>query len=226
MKKFFLIMILWVVWPEVIAQEMSHPKIELELTGGISMTSMRGDAKVDEGKGLGFGALIGLELNYHLNDRLTLKSGLLYDYKSTSQYIDYYDVDKLSQAIIPAQFRITRTFNYLTIPVMVQYNFKNSEKNFNYFIEGGGYMSFLTDQNSTNYSGSAVNVVYDEWNDFKKTDSGVSLAVGCRFKVYKSIMGRAKIFNNYGVKNINGIDSKSIIKVNSTYFTLSICKNI
>jgi hypothetical protein len=208
------------------SQELSRPDFQLCLTGGVSFTVMRGDAKVEEGNQWGVGALAGIALSYHIQNRFALKSGLLFDHKTTHQNIEYYYFNETLQSIATDKIKVVRYFDYLTIPLLFKYYLNDSEKRISYFIEGGGYVSFLINQVSTNYSGSVVNVVYDEMNDFDKTDSGLSFSFGGKFKLSKGLSSEVRILNNYGLRNINGIDNKSIIKVNSAYFTVSIFKSI
>jgi hypothetical protein len=208
------------------SQELSRPDFQLGLTGGVSFTVMHGDAKVEEGNQLGVGALAGIELVYSIQNRIALKSGLLFDYKTTQQNIDYYYFNESTQSAATDRFKIMRTFDYLTIPLLLKYYVNPSGTKFTYFVEAGGYVSFLLNQTSANYSGSVPNVVYDEMNDFDKTDSGLSFSFGGKFKLSKGLSSEVRILNNCGLRNINGIDNKSIIKVNSAYFNVSIFKSI
>lgn len=208
------------------SQELSRSDLQLGLTGGVSFTVTRGDAKVEEGNQLGVGAWAGIELSYLIKNKLAIKSGLLFDYKTTQQYIDYYYFNESTQSVTSDRFKIVRTFDYLTIPLLLKYYLDPSGRKFTYFVEAGGYFGFLLNQTSATYSGSVLNVVYDEMNDFKITDSGISLAVGSKLRITKGLFSELRILNNYGLKNIHGIDTKSRIKVNSTYFTVSVFKKI
>lgn len=215
-----------IISSDVLAQEVNDPRFTLELTGGMSLTTMRGDAKVEDGRNLGVGTIVGIEVNYNINDRLVLKSGFYYDHKKTNQNIDYYYLDATTQSLAQGEFIIIRTFDYITTPLLFHYNFKGSESGFRPFIETGGWLGFLIDQSSTNYSGGVANITYNELNDFKKLDLGLSLAVGGKFILSRSITGNARILNNFGLKNINGVDTKSVFKTNSVYVIFSVSKRI
>lgn len=208
------------------SQELNRSDFQLGLTGGASFTVMRGDAKVKEGNQIGVGVLAGIESSYVIKNKLALNSGLLFDYKSTQQNIDYYYFNESTQSVATDRLKIVRTFDYLTIPFLLKYFFNLSGKKLTCFVEAGGYISFLLNQTSYHYSGNVLNVTYDEVNDFGKTDSGISLALGSKFQITKGLFSEVRILNNYGLKNIHGIDSKSIIKVNSTYITMSVFKKI
>lgn len=215
------------VFPQCLnAQELNQPNMEFELMGGISYTTMRGDTKVEEGGEFKIGSVLGIGFDYYLNDRISLKSGLFYDSKNTNQDIEFYYFDESAQAIMIDHFRVERIFDYLTVPMMIRYQLKDNESKMNYFVKGGGYLSILLDQQTINYYGSTPNITYDELTDYKNTDLGVSLSIGCKFKISPNTFGIISLINNYGLKNINNIDTKSITKTNSTYLTVSLSKMI
>lgn len=104
-------------------------------------------------------ASAGAILEYYLNDRWSLRSGLLYDAMGAQDGYD--NIDKL---------------NYLAIPLNANWHFG---KNRNWYLNFGPSLAFLMSAESELSNGSTIDID----NYIKGMDIGIGLGIGYKFDI-------------------------------------------
>ncbi len=173
-------------------------KIGLNLGGTLS--SVRGNDIAEENKAaLDF--LVGASFEYSFNQNTSIISNINYERKSYSQDVDSSEfiLDGFDPLIGNGEIKIRSTLSYLSIPIMLKYNF-GANKNF--FINGGPYIGFFLD------SGVKVDgeKVKDDSNDiFNSTDFGLSFGIGTKVKLNETNNLNIELRNNLGLSNISAV---------------------
>ncbi|UPT67443.1 MAG: PorT family protein [Sphingobacteriales bacterium JAD_PAG50586_3] len=181
---------------------------------GPSFGTLYGNNGTDNLRGhTGFAA--GLTYQYAFSTAFALHTGLLYESKGASQRttIDPFDID----------VRTNYNYNYLTIPVLFRAHLI-PDKKLRPFINAGPYFAFLTRQmtvvRTENGDDYDVNR-YNNTNDYKGFDIGLSAGVGIDYLITDMIHLDFEIRDNLGLFNISeSSNDNARLKNNSLNFLI------
>lgn len=198
-----------------ISQGQNEFKIGLNL--GSTLSSVRGNDIAEENKAaLDF--LVGASFEYAFNENTSLISNINYERKSFSREItNSFFIDPLDPSFNDNNAKARTTLSYLSIPIMLKYNF-GADKNF--FINGGPFIGFFLD------SGVKVDgeKVEDDGNDvFNSTDYGLSFGIGTKVKLNETNNLNIELRNNLGLSNISAVEvfDDGTLKTNSLNLVLN-----
>jgi hypothetical protein len=168
-------------------------RLGLELGGGpswLSGTSLNAELKAQAGFTGGF------TFQYDLNRIFSLKTGIYYDRKNSLEDLP---VQKLDSLRTMANMRITRGFNYLTLPLLFRAGFGGKTK---VFINAGPYVGLLL---GSSVKASAVHNLPPMWHDnpniYKPVDFGLSFGAGISYPVQRWVIS-AEARGNAGFINV------------------------
>jgi hypothetical protein len=153
----------------------------------------------------------GLSLQWNFRNRLSIRSGLSYDYKEfySQTSFNYYNGYNTYTGEISSIAKQTSSFDYLTVPLMAKITFG---KKFQIFCNAGIYLAFLTRQSDyreewlrNNFGGPAV-YNYKESNNngihnYRKMDGGLSGGLGIAVPIGKHLLISAEWRHYYGLRN-------------------------
>jgi outer membrane protein with beta-barrel domain len=181
--------------------------IRIGLNAGATYSKFRGnelientDAKID--------FLIGVSFEYSLKENLSLKTNLNYERKSF--------VGVKTIGFIPVEIKVTSNFDYLSFPILIEYDFGNSQK---LFVNGGPFIGFLLSGKSK-AGGFPTN---DLTSLNKKLDIGLSFGIGKKFYLNDKNNLNVEIRENLGLINISDVEviNDGSIKTNSLNLILT-----
>jgi len=180
--------------------------IKFGINGGATFSSIRGNEAADESKSsLDF--LIGVTVDYPINEKLSIKTNLNYERKSVN--VESFSVENVN---------IRSTYSYITLPVLLKYNFDS------FYINGGPFVGFLINANSKSDDGGPD----FEFTDLNRNiDAGVSLGIGKRIDLSNNYLD-IEIRNNLGLVNISEVEvlNDGTIKTNSLNLILTYYLNL
>ena len=110
-------------------------KIRTGINAGATYSKFRGNQLIDNADAK-IDFLIGVSFEYYLKDNLSIKTNLNYERKSFNN--QSFGIDQFG---FPTnEVEITTNFDYLTLPILVKYEFGNSKT---FFLNGGPFLGFL-----------------------------------------------------------------------------------
>lgn len=186
--------------------------IRIGIEGGPSISSIRGNEIVEENESL-ISFEVGGSIEYFFSESLSLKSGFIFEKKGyeTESVIDNYG------GIPHDSYQVKATYNYLTIPLFVKYQFGNKLK---IFFNGGSYLSYLLSSKSKVRSFGSSD--HSELNN--SLDLGISLGTGVLFPLSEEFDLSFEFRDNLGLINISKADiiNNGSLKTNSLNFLLGV----
>lgn len=185
-------------------------KIRFGVQGGMTYSSLRGNASA-ENLNSGIDFLFGISLEYQIKERLSLIANVSYDRKSVNDksYIEI--IENPEDPGFYGKVKIIANYQYLSIPVLLKYDFGD---NHSFFINGGPFLGYLLkSQLSNDYDNSST----DTTDDNKKMDFGLTFGIGKTFKLNNNQEITVEIRDNLGLSNTSNIDvvDNGSIKTNS-----------
>jgi hypothetical protein len=201
-------------------------KIRFGVHAGLNYSGLRGytipaniEAQYEESAA--FGYLGGVSLTYPLKEKISLRVELNYERKT--QKADN-TIEIRNSFEEPAQrysFTSKRHYDYLVLPILLQYRF--TDKN-SFFVHGGPFVGYLlnatltSDLNAPELDNSDV----DLSDDYKKLDYGLTIGLGKNFDIGNQNSLHVEIRNNLGLAKINAIDvwNGGDVRTNSLNFIL------
>lgn len=162
----------------------------------------------------------GLSFNYNISKYFSVETCLSYEQKG--DITDYYHTD-LATAFPPFNYdewRYSSRFSYLTNPIFLKVTFG---KKFKYFVNAGGYISYLLSKKTIRQSKYFPEQKYD-YPDYpnayiKNYDYGIIAGIGVSRSIKERIAISVELRNNIGICDImdqeKGWDYKEILKTNS-----------
>jgi len=205
--KYFIFLICFTLSFTVLSQNL---KIGIE--GGASYTNLRGNSIAEKSESL-FSHLIGVYGEFPISEQVFLKGGLNYERKGSKidSRIDDYNGIPLES------YTINNSYNYLTLPILIKYQFNGQVK---FFINGGPYVGYLLNSKSKTKSTND----YDTSYLYKKIDFGLVAGVGMLIPFNDNFQFSLEIRDNLGVINISKVDvvGSGTIKTNSLNFLLGV----
>jgi len=148
-----------------------------------------------------FAFLGGINIEYQIKEKLSLKLELNYERKSqkgNNNNIAIGDIDDLTQRY---NFTSKKNNDYLVLPIMVKYNFGNKDS---FYANGGPFIGYLLKSNITNDLGDieGINngtVVTTDLNN--KTDFGLAIGLGKILEINEKNSISIEIRENLGLIN-------------------------
>ena len=228
MKKIFLLLILLFLITFSLFSQKNNVRFGINLGGTYSSIEGNGFANKNSSD---LDYLVGISLKYQLNETFSLLGNINYENNMVfyDQIVRYDENGNLVIYGCPIEnpncaptFKIATKFQYLTLPVLIRYNFNEFFTGF--FMNGGVFFSYLI--NVANYIDSKKNDL--DFNDlFKKFNSGLSLGLGYQIIINKKTKLNLELRDNFGIINIS--DSNllgSSIKNNSINLIANINFNL
>jgi len=190
-------------------------KITLGFEIGPGLASLRGNDVVDKYNSSLFVFSSGASLQYHLNDKFSLKSGIAYERKgnySNPQVVDY-NGNLLGYA------NSHMHLNYLVVPVLFKAEIGRQLK---WFFNAGPYIGFLLDaKESIKLNGEESTM--DLTDTYESTDLGISGGAGLAYQLNTQLGLSFEIRDDWGLKNIGkNVANNQTIKNNSIQFLLGL----
>jgi hypothetical protein len=187
-------------------------KFRIGINSGITLSHFRGNDLVNRSNsGLGF--LVGLDFEYSLKEKLSLRTNVSYETKS----IVYKTIVLYDNFGAPTgkNTKIKSTYDYITIPILVKYSFDNKKS---FFINGGPFLGFLLNAKSKAESVDSNN--FTSLN--KNLDYGLSFGIGKRFNLNEKNDLNIEIRDNLGLVNTSAVKviNDGTIKTNSVNLIL------
>ena len=163
-----------------------------------------------------FAFLGGLNFEYQIKEKLSLKLEINYERKSqkADNYIEITDIDGFTKGY---NFTSKKNYDYLVLPIMLKYNFtyKNS-----FYVNGGPFVGFLLKSNLTNdlqNIDGLNNKPFETTKYNNKTDFGLSVGLGKNFELKENNSIFIEIRENLGLTNTskNTVMGNGTVKTNS-----------
>ena len=157
---------------------LAQNKVKIGVNSGLTYSNFRGNDTPVTGKKYGLDFMGGISLEYSLSEKLSIKTNLTYDKKTGIVKSNYMYQPSFDSPSIVVNQKVRNIYNYLTIPILIKYNFG---KNNSYFVNGGPFIGFLLNSKLKDVSKQTPsNFDYDQdTTDLnKKTDYGLSYGFG------------------------------------------------
>lgn len=199
-------------------------KLRFGVHAGVNYSGLRGYTIPDGYEFLydesaAFGYIGGISINYQLKEKLSLLVELNYERK-TQKADNTFEI-RFSFDQTPQLYNFTskRHFDYLVLPILMNYHFKDKNS---FFVNGGPFVGYLlkatltSDLDVPELDTSDV----DLSNDFKKLDYGLAVGLGKNFDIGAKNSIHIEIRNNLGLAKINKNDvwNGGHIRTNSLNF--------
>lgn len=152
-----------------------------------------------------FAYLGGINFEYQMKEKLSLKIELNYERKSQKAANNIYIRQNFDDPMQEYNFTSKRHYDYLIVPILLKYNFKNKDS---FYVNGGPFIGFLLQSkftNDLNVTGFGSSDVVTTKNN-KKTDLGLSFGVGKNFDLKNNKKFYIEIRENLGLNNTSKID--------------------
>ncbi|MET3025714.1 porin family protein [Flavobacterium sp. UW10123] len=188
-------------------------KFKFGVQAGLTYSSFRGyESFIDEDPG--FSYLFGVSLQYKLNESLSLKADLDYDRKTKTSKGEGAYISDISYKYY--SIKTTNYFNYITLPIMLKFNFT---RNKSFYINGGPYFGYLL-KSGWKYETSGIQNSNENLEDTKYSkslDFGISAGFGKEFKLNDNHNIYIELRENLGLTDIAKypIRSDGSMKTNS-----------
>ena len=189
-----------------------YSQIKIGVNAGATYSKFKGNVLI-ENADAGISFLIGASFEYYLYESLSLKTNLNYERKSFNTKIPEFDDIGFPTG---GEVKITTNFDYLTLPIMAEYEFGNSKK---FFVNGGPFLGFLlsTKSKADNFP------YYDSTLLNKKIDIGLSFGIGTKIYLNDRSSLNIELRENLGLINISDVEvfDNGTIKTNSLNLILT-----
>jgi hypothetical protein len=196
-----------------------NSKIKFGIQAGLNYSDFRGyEIPVTPlySESPAFAYLGGINVEYLIKEKLSLKLDLNYERKSqkadnTLEIFDYNGSSKVYN------FTSKKNYDYLVLPIMIKYSFTNRNS---FFINGGPYIGYLLKSNITNDLGNIDGVINEPFETTKynnRTDFGLSIGIGKNFELKENNSIFIEIRENLGLTNTskNTVLGNGTVKTNS-----------
>lgn len=208
-----------------------NSKIKYGFQGGVNYSNFRGytvPASFEQfySESPAFAYLVGVNFEYKMQDKLSLRLELNYERKSQTGD----NLIELRQNFDdPARtynFTTRKDYDYLVLPIMLKYSFTNKNS---FYINGGPFIGYLLKSNISddlNVPGVSSGD-FDTTKENKKTDFGLSVGLGKNFELGARNTLNVEIRDNLGLANTNKapVWSGGNVKTNSINFIVGLSFN-
>ena len=202
-----------------------NSKIKFGIQAGLNYSNFRGyeiPVQINPlySESPAFAFLGGLNFEYQIKEKLSIKVELNYERKS--QKADNY-IEIQNQLFDPVfsnesyNFTSKKNYDYLVLPIMLKYNF--SDKN-SFYVNGGPFIGFLLKSNLTNdlkKIDGLNNDPVETTNLNNMTDFGLSIGLGKTIEINEKNSIFIEIRENLGLTNTskNKVWGDGEVKTNS-----------
>lgn len=192
MKNYFLLLFIALTASININAQNQHD-LKIGVNAGLNYPDVRGNeyAKYNNFK---VGYLVGVTLDYYLDQNLSLKSNINYERRIKKLQLTYYNYD--AEETGKENFREITQF--INLPVLLKYEFLNSR----FFINGGGFLNYVLDNNyKPEYPIDNIN----EYTGKNNIDYGFSAGAGINIFLDKKNWLILEIRDDFGIADIGGV---------------------
>lgn len=196
-----------------------NSKIKFGVQAGLNYSNFRGyEVPVSPlySESPAYAYLGGLNFEYQIKEKLSLKLELNYERKSqkADNFIELTDTDGFTKSY---NFSSKKNYDYLVLPIMLKYNFSNKNS---FYLNGGPFIGFLLKSNLTNGLGKIDglnNEPVETTNLNNKTDFGLSIGLGKTIEINGKNSIFIEIRENLGLTNTskNKVWGNGEVKTNS-----------
>lgn len=198
-----------------------NSKIKIGIQAGLNYSNFRGyDLPVQfepfYSESPAFSFLGGLNFEYQMKEKLSLKLELNYERKSQKgdNNIEVTDTNDFSQNY---NFTSKKNYDYLVLPIMLKYNFSDTNS---FYVNGGPFIGYLLKSNLTNdleKIDGLNNDPVETTNLNNKTDFGLSIGLGKTIEINEKNSIFIEIRENLGLSNTskNKVWGNGEVKTNS-----------
>lgn len=167
------------------------------IQAGPNVSMLRGNDLIKRFNSHHFGYSTGVSLDYYGKRHIGFRTGFYYENKGTT--IRGTLTDTAGQAL--GSFSSRTTFDYFTMPLLLQFHFG---RRIQMFVNGGGYVGYLSRVKQTNnalptFLESNTSIT----GDFLPFDWGLSMAVGASLRVLNRCSLSLEVRDNLGLRNIS-----------------------
>jgi Outer membrane protein beta-barrel domain len=187
----------------ITTQTFSQHRQRFGVNAGINYSKFRGMDVRDNDYDFGIGYLVGVSYEYYFKENLSIKANLSYDKKSSRGSTKILSREQIDDPV--GIVNVTYAFNYyyMTLPVLLKYEFKNAH---GFFVNGGLFFGYLIDSEfvgkttdgvqSESYTQSTTNLN----NQF---DFGFTTGIGKTFQLNNRNNLVVEFRNNLGLSQTN-----------------------
>jgi len=196
-----------------------NSKIKFGIQAGLNYSDFRGyEIPVTPlySETTAFAYLGGINVEYLIKEKLSLKLDLNYERKSqkADNTLEIFDDNGSSKVY---NFTSKKNYDYLVLPIMIKYTFTNRNS---FFINVGPYIGYLLKSNITNDLGNIDGLNNEPFETTKynnKTDFGLSVGLGKNFELKENNSIFIEIRENLGLTNTskNTVMGNGTVKTNS-----------
>lgn len=181
-------------------------KIKLSVNAGVNYSSLRfEDTRVHEHDSE-IGYLMGIGGQFYFNEKLSIKTELNYE----REIVSVFSPETVINGVKYGNYRIYDVYEFLNLPVLLQYEFGNKNP---FYINGGAFLGyFLRARERINKR----ELSDDLSKYFGNFDFGIVVSVGKEFLLSNSNKLILELRNNLGLINIDG--DHTYTKTNSFNF--------
>lgn len=167
--------------------------IKIGINAGLNYPKLRGNeyAKYNNFK---IGYLVGISIDYYLNQNLSLKTNINYERKIQKFKVTSFSFD--AEEIGNEHFR--KIYDYINLPILLKYEFGNSK----FFVNGGPFLNFLLN------SKIKPNSSYDFGDSStaqKEIDFGLSIGIGTNISLNEKNDLTIEIRDDFGMIDTGGV---------------------
>ena len=185
-------------------------QVYLGLETGPGLISLNGNDITEEFTDHTISFSAGLTFKYHFSQKSSLKTKLAFERKGAVTKFEVND----PFGNITGDGKLHLRYNYLTIPLLYQFNFGNKVK---FFINGGPYIGYLLKQKDVVKVDDLPKRTADNTDDFERLDFGMTAGIGGMIPINNDLMLTTEIQNNWGLQNLNkNTSSSSKLHTNAT----------
>ncbi len=185
-------------------------KYDIQVEGGPSMISLYGLVNGIGEKPTLSGFTGGMYLNYNINNRFSIKSGIVYERKG---FRDSFS-STTNVGLFAGTFESGNNLDYLIVPLLIRANYG---KKLRLFLNGGPYVGYLANQQNFLQAPNSPKITSSGTLTDKKIDLGVSAGIGFAFPINELFSITFEARNNLAL--ISLLDGGKI-KNKSTNFIL------
>ncbi len=182
-------------------------KWQIGIEAGPAISSLRGNDVTKPIQKSRLASFAGLSLQYQLNQRFSLKTGLAHELKGAKYDFIFYDA--LGQQL--GNSTIFFNYQYLTIPLQLKVDI-DLGSSLQGFVSAGPYASYLL--SATQNFPSNLNNIKEDYNNL---DAGLLAGLGVSYPIKSNLRLSAELRNQLGLTNISSapVQDDGVIKHNA-----------
>ncbi len=177
----------------------AQKKITFGINTGLNYSSIRESNDIiipnENTDDSGFAFLFGLVSNYYLSGNLSLKAELNYESKRESFEIKAFQ-SEIDPIFIEEGNKIKTNYQFITLPILLKYEFGNSNP---FFINGGPFLGYLISAKET-FPNNEIIEFSERMTNF---DFGLSFGVGKMISLNDKNNLIIELRNNLGLTSIS-----------------------